>query len=125
MAHQGQRGKPTSIRSSALALFVSPGLVPAAVSAQQVAAGFGHVAVLDAPVSGGVAGAKAGTLSFMASGDPAAFAAIRLLLETIGRNTSTSAMGWGRGRRWNWGLGRDRRGDGDGGEGRHRPQGGA
>ena len=67
--------------------------------AQEVAAGLAarNVAVLDAPVSGGVAGAKAGTLSVMASGDPAAFAAVRPLLETIGRNTIHVGDGVGQG----------------------------
>lgn len=45
--------------------------------------GFG---VLDAPVSGGDVGAKAGTLSIMCGGDPATFAAVRPLLECMGKN---------------------------------------
>jgi 3-hydroxyisobutyrate dehydrogenase-like beta-hydroxyacid dehydrogenase len=44
------------------------------------------VACLDAPVSGGVAGAEAGTLTIMAAGDPAVFERTRPLLEAIGRN---------------------------------------
>jgi 3-hydroxyisobutyrate dehydrogenase len=40
---------------------------------------------LDAPVSGGVAGAGAGTLTFMAGGSDAAFARARPLLEAMGR----------------------------------------
>ncbi|HEY3612191.1 MAG TPA: NAD(P)-dependent oxidoreductase [Gaiellales bacterium] len=44
------------------------------------------VAVLDAPVSGGVAGARAHTLAVMAAGDPAVFARIRPLLELFGRS---------------------------------------
>lgn len=67
--------------------------------AQEVAAGLAarNVAVLDAPVSGGVAGAKAGTLSVMASGDRAAFETVRPLLETIGRNTIHVGDGVGQG----------------------------
>ncbi|MFC7716074.1 NAD(P)-dependent oxidoreductase [Nonomuraea recticatena] len=42
------------------------------------------VAVLDAPVSGGPAGAGAGTLSIMVGGDPAAFERVRPLLELMG-----------------------------------------
>ncbi|MFD1933799.1 MULTISPECIES: NAD(P)-dependent oxidoreductase [Nonomuraea] len=42
------------------------------------------VSVLDAPVSGGPAGAKAGTLSIMVGGDASAFALVRPLLETLG-----------------------------------------
>jgi 3-hydroxyisobutyrate dehydrogenase-like beta-hydroxyacid dehydrogenase len=44
------------------------------------------IAVLDAPVSGGVAGAKAGSLTIMAAGDAAVFERTRPLLEAIGKN---------------------------------------
>ena len=44
------------------------------------------VACLDAPVSGGVAGAQAGTLTIMAAGDEALFESLRPLLEALGRN---------------------------------------
>lgn len=44
------------------------------------------VACLDAPVSGGVAGAKAGSLTIMAAGDAAVFERTRPVLEVIGRN---------------------------------------
>jgi 3-hydroxyisobutyrate dehydrogenase len=40
---------------------------------------------LDAPVSGGVAGAEAGTLTFMIGGEEAAFAAARGVLEAMGK----------------------------------------
>ncbi|MCY4610041.1 MAG: 3-hydroxyisobutyrate dehydrogenase [bacterium] len=40
---------------------------------------------VDAPVSGGIAGAEAGTLTFMAGGDPAACEAVRPLLDIMGR----------------------------------------
>jgi 3-hydroxyisobutyrate dehydrogenase len=46
------------------------------------AAGLGS---LDAPVSGGVGGAAAGTLTFMAGGSDAAFAAVLPLFEVMGR----------------------------------------
>jgi 3-hydroxyisobutyrate dehydrogenase-like beta-hydroxyacid dehydrogenase len=57
--------------------------------AQEVAAGLapGGVVALDAPVSGGIAGAEAGTLSVMAAGDRAAFERVRPVLEVIGANT--------------------------------------
>ncbi|MGK7863850.1 3-hydroxyisobutyrate dehydrogenase [Falsiroseomonas sp. E2-1-a4] len=42
-------------------------------------------AFLDAPVSGGVMGAEAGTLTFMVGGDVAAFAAVEPLLRVMGR----------------------------------------
>ncbi|MGE5793321.1 MAG: NAD(P)-dependent oxidoreductase [Bacteroidota bacterium] len=43
------------------------------------------VALLDAPVSGGVPGAEAGSLTIMVGGDAAAFARARPLLERVGR----------------------------------------
>lgn len=44
------------------------------------------IGVLDAPVSGGPRGARAGTLSTMVAGDGKAFARAKPLLETIARN---------------------------------------
>jgi 2-hydroxy-3-oxopropionate reductase len=44
------------------------------------------VQVVDAPVSGGVAGANARTLAVMASGPPEAFASVEPLLRTFGKN---------------------------------------
>jgi 3-hydroxyisobutyrate dehydrogenase len=51
----------------------------------EMAAGSGHL-MLDAPVSGGVAGAEAGTLTFMVGGTDEAFEKSRPLLEIMGRN---------------------------------------
>lgn len=45
----------------------------------------GH-AMLDAPVSGGVAGAEGGTLTFMVGGAEAAFAQAKPLLDIMGKN---------------------------------------
>jgi 3-hydroxyisobutyrate dehydrogenase len=53
-------------------------------------------AMLDAPVSGGVAGAAAGTLTFMAGGAETAFARARPILEAMGR-TIVHAGGPGNG----------------------------
>ena len=53
-----------------------------AVHAAAAAAGFD---MLDAPVSGGVAGAEAGTLTFMVGGGDKAFAAARPILERMGK----------------------------------------
>lgn len=44
-----------------------------------------HIAMVDAPVSGGVAGASKGTLAVMASGDPVALERVRPLLTNFGR----------------------------------------
>jgi 3-hydroxyisobutyrate dehydrogenase-like beta-hydroxyacid dehydrogenase len=57
--------------------------VAAEVAAMLTASG---VACLDAPVSGGVAGAKAGSLTIMAAGEAAVFERTRPVLEVIGRN---------------------------------------
>ncbi|EGJ21603.1 3-hydroxyisobutyrate dehydrogenase [Cereibacter sphaeroides WS8N] len=53
-----------------------------AVAAEAEAAGFG---ALDAPVSGGVGGAAAGTLTFMVGGSDAAFATVQPLFEIMGQ----------------------------------------
>ncbi|MCC1482377.1 3-hydroxyisobutyrate dehydrogenase [Roseibaca sp. Y0-43] len=52
------------------------------VAAQAEAAGLG---ALDAPVSGGVGGAAAGTLTFMVGGSDAAFATVQPLFEIMGQ----------------------------------------
>jgi 3-hydroxyisobutyrate dehydrogenase len=59
------------------------------------AAGKG-LAMVDAPVSGGVAGAAAGTLTFMVGGTDAAFARARPILERMGK-TIVHAGGSGNG----------------------------
>jgi 3-hydroxyisobutyrate dehydrogenase len=57
--------------------------VATARAVHQAAAAAGR-AMLDAPVSGGVAGAAAGTLTFMAGGAAAAFARARPILKAMG-----------------------------------------
>jgi len=52
------------------------------VAGQAAAAGLG---ALDAPVSGGVGGATAGTLTFMVGGTDAAFATVQPLFEIMGQ----------------------------------------
>jgi 3-hydroxyisobutyrate dehydrogenase len=52
--------------------------------------------MLDAPVSGGVGGAQAGTLTFMVGGDAAAFARAKPMLEAMGK-TIVHAGGPGNG----------------------------
>lgn len=53
-------------------------------AAHEAAVAAGHLAV-DAPVSGGVMGADAGTLTFMVGGDEAAFARAEPLLAAMGK----------------------------------------
>jgi 3-hydroxyisobutyrate dehydrogenase len=45
-----------------------------------------HIALVDAPVSGGVPRAKDATLAIMIGGDPAAVAAVKPVLASMGRN---------------------------------------
>ncbi|GAA0349134.1 3-hydroxyisobutyrate dehydrogenase [Bowmanella denitrificans] len=59
-----------------------------AQSARAVATGLAEKGIefVDAPVSGGVAGAQAGTLTFIVGGSPAQFAKAKPVLETMGKN---------------------------------------
>jgi len=57
---------------------------PTVVRALAAAAAERGVTVLDAPVSGGVAGARRGRLALMVGGDPAAFERHRPLLDVLG-----------------------------------------
>ncbi len=68
------------------ALFIDCSTVDVASSraAHDLAKGCGHASV-DAPVSGGVGGAVAGTLTFMAGGDRAALERAAPILESMGR----------------------------------------
>ncbi|HVK98969.1 MAG TPA: 3-hydroxyisobutyrate dehydrogenase [Dongiaceae bacterium] len=56
-----------------------------AINVAKAAAAKGIV-TLDAPVSGGVGGAKAGTLTFIVGGDKAAFAKAEPILRNMGKN---------------------------------------
>jgi 3-hydroxyisobutyrate dehydrogenase len=59
-----------------------------AATARQVGAAAAalDIGFMDAPVSGGVAAAAAGTLSFMCGGDAATFEKARLILKAMGKN---------------------------------------
>jgi len=59
--------------------------VGSARAVHEAAAAAGHLMV-DAPVSGGVAGAEGGTLTFMVGGGEAAFERAKPLLEVMGKN---------------------------------------
>lgn len=59
---------------------------PDAITQLAELAGENGLSLIDAPVSGGVVGAEAGTLAVMAGGDPDAFAAVEPLLEILGGN---------------------------------------
>jgi 3-hydroxyisobutyrate dehydrogenase-like beta-hydroxyacid dehydrogenase len=62
---------------------------------QSAAAAARGVDYLDAPVSGGEAGAKAGTLAIMAGGDEAVFERSRALFEAMGRPVRVGPAGSG------------------------------
>ena len=59
-------------------------IAPAAARALAAKARTLGATMLDAPVSGGEVGAIAATLSIMVGGDPAAFAAVKPMLDTMG-----------------------------------------
>jgi 2-hydroxy-3-oxopropionate reductase len=61
-------------------------------AAQLAAQGIGFV---DAPVSGGVLGAEAGTLAIMAGGSAADYARVQALLQVLGRPTHVGVAGCG------------------------------
>jgi len=68
-------------------LFIDSSTIDVATAREvQAAAKARGVDFLDAPVSGGVGGAAAGTLTFMVGGDDAAFARAKPILEKMGKN---------------------------------------
>jgi 3-hydroxyisobutyrate dehydrogenase len=71
-------------RSGALMIDCSTIDVESARKAHAIATAAG-LASIDAPVSGGVGGARGGTLTFMAGGDDAAFARAKPVLENMGK----------------------------------------
>ncbi|THF58640.1 3-hydroxyisobutyrate dehydrogenase [Pseudothauera rhizosphaerae] len=84
----GSGGEPGLLAGLAAGTLVIDCSTIAPASAQKLAqAGrAGGIAVLDAPVSGGTAGAAAGTLTFMIGGDAADLARAEPLLRHMGRN---------------------------------------
>lgn len=80
----GENGLATGDRMRTYVDLSTTGATVAAEVAQ--ALGSRGIDVLDAPVSGGVAGARARTLAVMAAGDKPTFERVRLLLELFGKN---------------------------------------
>ena len=83
----GQPGQPGLLATAApgpLFLDCSTINVDEAREAAELAVAAGHRAV-DAPVSGGVVGAEAGTLTFMVGALPADFEAVKPMLEVMGK----------------------------------------
>ncbi|MCQ1985292.1 3-hydroxyisobutyrate dehydrogenase [Arthrobacter sp. zg-Y844] len=86
-AYRGTGGQPGLLAAAApntLFLDCSTINVEEAREAAELAVAAGHRAV-DAPVSGGVVGAEAGTLTFMVGALPADFKAVSPMLEVMGR----------------------------------------
>jgi 3-hydroxyisobutyrate dehydrogenase len=86
-AYQGAEGQPGLLATAApgtMFLDCSTINVDEAREAARLAIEAGHRAV-DAPVSGGVVGAEAGTLTFMVGALPEDFEAVRPMLEVMGK----------------------------------------
>lgn len=81
----GDDGLLARIAPGTLAIDCST-IAPASAQKVAAAAAARGVAMIDAPVSGGTAGAAAGTLTFIVGGEPAALERARPLLEAMGRN---------------------------------------
>jgi 2-hydroxy-3-oxopropionate reductase len=90
----GEGGAAASLKRGALVIDMSSSPPPLARDhAQRFAArGIGY---LDAPVSGGVVGARAGTLAIMAGGSTADFARAKPIFEQLGRPTLVGPPGSG------------------------------
>lgn len=68
-------------------------IAPASARKVAVAAQARGLSMIDAPVSGGTAGAAAGTLTFMVGGDEACVEAARPFLQAMGRNIFHAGAG--------------------------------
>jgi 3-hydroxyisobutyrate dehydrogenase len=93
--YTGQAGIIANVPAGALLIDCSTIDVDSARAAS-AAAKEKNLAMLDAPVSGGVGGAQGGTLTFMVGGDDAAFARAKPVLEAMGK-TIVHAGGAGNG----------------------------
>jgi 3-hydroxyisobutyrate dehydrogenase len=86
-AYRGSAGQPGLLAAAApgtMFLDCSTINVDEAREAARLAGEAGHRSI-DAPVSGGVVGAEAGTLTFMAGGEAQDFESVRPLLEVMGK----------------------------------------
>lgn len=91
----GDNGVIAQAKAGALLIDCSTTDVDSARAVADAAAERG-LSFLDAPVSGGVAGAEAGSLTFMAGGDDKALAAAQPILMAMGKNVvHTGASGSG------------------------------
>ena len=81
----GEAGLLASLPTSTLVIDCST-ISPEVAQRVSEAAAEKSIAMLDAPVSGGVGGAQAGTLTFIVGGTQAAFAAAEPVLSAMGKN---------------------------------------
>ncbi|WP_339487676.1 3-hydroxyisobutyrate dehydrogenase [Pseudomonas sp. EL_65y_Pfl2_R95] len=81
----GESGLLASLQAGTLVLECST-IAPESARSVHRAAKERGIHMLDAPVSGGTAGAAAGTLTFMIGGDPAYVAHARPIFELMGKN---------------------------------------
>jgi len=81
----GENGLLSRLRKGALVVDCST-IAPASAKKVAAAAAEQRLTMIDAPVSGGVAGAAAGTLTFIVGGDAAALERARPLLQAMGKN---------------------------------------
>ena len=83
-AYEGEAGLLAAARPNGLFIDCSTISIEDARSAHELITAAGHRG-LDAPVSGGVVGAAAGTLTFMVGGNDAEFATAKPVLEAMGK----------------------------------------
>ncbi len=84
-AYLGEGGLIAAAEAGSLMIDSSTIDVASARAVHEAAAAAGHL-MLDAPVSGGVAGAEAASLTFMCGGAERTYARAKPLLEAMGRN---------------------------------------
>ncbi len=85
MVYMGENGLLDAVKPDAL-LLDSSTIDAATARKVAVAANEKNIAVMDTPVSGGVAAAAAGTLAFMCGGSEQSFAKAKPILEGMGKN---------------------------------------
>jgi 3-hydroxyisobutyrate dehydrogenase len=81
----GPRGLLEGVQAGDMLIEMTSAYPPSTLKVHQALLAKG-VSMIDAPVSGGVVGAEAGTLSIMVGGDEATFKACRPILSVLGKN---------------------------------------
>jgi 3-hydroxyisobutyrate dehydrogenase len=81
----GPQGLLEGMRAGDILMEMTSAYPPSTLRVHRVLAGRG-VSMIDAPVSGGVSGAEAGTLSIMVGGDESVYESCRPILAVMGKN---------------------------------------